>query len=835
MTNNHLIERLNQNQKAAYKKVFGSLIVMAPAGTGKTDVIALRAFNAYLQGVKPENMLLLTFTNRAAKSMKKRITEVMKDDAAKIKISTFHGLCGYILRQEASNVSINTDFIIIDQDDARQILKDIVVKKGFKSQLYYNEEQFLTDFIRLAREFPYTHGKRLEARSLFLSMARERNAQSSIFSLAESASSILNSYLMTLRQYNLMDFTSLVVGVLGAFKNPSVKKRWQEMYSWIELDEVQDTNKIEYDIIKILFEKHSNIGLFGDIHQTIYEWRGSVPNEIIRDFKINHPSYTEIRFEENYRSAKNLLFAANSFLTEGSKKEQPEDEIDYPDDSQSKIKIRGFGDINDESIYIANKIKKLAASGASYSSIAVLTRTNKDAKNIGEFLQKQSVPTFVIDKARFFSRNEIKNALAYIKLMINPRDILSFNRINEELSEEFSSLKESCYLEISDFLKLSSYKDKDPYSQLTDAFEKDDVVVFDVETTGLDVKNDKIIQIAALRGGRSGIVSRFERFIKIDRSVGASFDIHKISDETLFVHGISDKQAIDEFMEFLSQSVVIGHNVNYDISILKENMKAVGIGEDVLSNPVFDTLSLSRRLFEGLNSYRLESLQRELSLSHIPTHNAMDDVICTLQLLEKITEKLESSSKCRKEIFRSYEDRFYPVARNISELKELCKTKRPQDVLHDALIKSRLLQKYEQSPEEMEKLRELYRIFREYDNDSVSCHESLVLLLEIASLGNDTDRFLNLKDQVPVITVHQAKGLEFDCVFIYNAIDDNFPSSKNKDEKKLKEEKRLFYVAITRPKKKLYITYSVGTDQAKGLKKPSRFIHQIHRRYIDFR
>ncbi len=833
MTNNHLIERLNENQRAAYKKVFGPLIVMAPAGTGKTDVIALRAFNAYLQGVKPENMLLLTFTNRAAKSMKKRIIEVMKEDAVKIKISTFHGLCGYILRQEASNLSISTDFIIIDQDDAKQILRDVILKKGFKSQLYYNEEQFLTDFIRLAREFPYTHGKRLEARSLFLSLARERNAQSSIFSLAESASSILNSYMMTLRQYNLMDFTSLVVGVLAAFKNPSVKERWQNMYSWIELDEVQDTNKIEYDIIKILFENHSNIGLFGDIHQTIYEWRGSVPNEIIRDFKINHPSYIEIRFEENYRSSKNLLFAANSFLAEGSLRDEQTHE--QADDLQPKIKIRGFADISDESNYITNKIKKIAASGCSYSSVAVLTRTNKDAKNIGEFLQKQTIPTFVIDKARFFSRNEIKNALAYIKLMVNPKDILSFNRINEELSEEFSNLKETCYLQISDFLKVSAYKDKDPYKKLIDAFENDDVVVFDVETTGLDVKNDKIIQIAALRGGKSGIVSTFERYIKIDKSVGASYEIHKISDETLFIKGIPDKQAIDEFMEFLSQSVLIGHNVNYDISILIENMKAIGMSEDKLDNPVFDTLSLSRRLFEGFNSYRLESLHRELNLSHAPTHNAMDDVICTLELLEKITNKLEESSLCRRNVFKDFEDRFYPVARNIFELKELCKIKRPQDVLHEALIKSRLIQKYEESPEEMEKLRELYRIFREYDNESLSAHESLVLLLEIASLGNDTDRFLNLKDQVPVITVHQAKGLEFDYVFIYNAIDDNFPSSKNKDEKKLKEEKRLFYVAITRPKKRLYITYSVGKDQVKGLKKPSRFIHQIERSYIDFK
>ena len=311
--------------------------------------------------------------------------------------------------------------------------------------------------------------------------------------------------------------------------------------------------------------------------------------------------------------------------------------------------------------------------------------------------------------------------------------------------------------------------------------------------------------------------------------------IHNISDEFLFQNGVDAKSAIEDFLLFSQDSVIVGHNVSYDINILKENMKAIDLNIDKLSCKIFDTLILTRKIYPGFFSYKLGNLFKEFSLNHTPTHNAMDDVICTLEVLEKVVVKLLEKQSKRQAVFTKYQDYFYPIARNLGILAELSKEKRPQDILHETLIRAGLIEKYSKSSVELVKLRELYRIFREYDKTEKPTLESLSELLEIASLGNDTDRFLNIKDQVPVITVHQAKGLEFNTVYLYNATDENFPSSRNQSGEGLKEEKRLFYVAITRPKSNLYITYSVGDEQAKELNKPSRFIHQIERKYIDFR
>lgn len=822
-----LENRLNDIQKKAFEKVFGPLIVMASAGTGKTDVIALRAYNAFLKGIPLEKMLLLTFTNRAAKSMSNRIKEVMGEEGLKIKVSTFHGLCGFILREESRNLSIGRDFIIIDEEDSKNLMKEALIKGGLERKLYYNEEQFVMEYMRLAREYPFTDGKPLNHRKVFLQLVKDRNVSRSVFSFEKILIDSISIYEKLLLDYNLMDFTSLVVGTAKAFEDDKIRNRWRERYEWMELDEVQDTNKIEYKIIKNLYEAHGNIGIFGDIHQTIYEWRGSIPNEILSDFKRNNKDYLELRFKENYRSKKAILHGAESFL--GHHREWEEVKL------EEKIKVKGFKTKEEEKVYIYDEILSMKNNGISLSLISILCRTNKDGKEIGSFLENKGIPVFMIDKTRFFSRSEIKNALSYLKLMVNPKDVLSLKRINKELAEEFLAEKDNGYLDISSFLDVDNYKTKDPYYLLKEAFEKNNIVSFDVETTGLDVKSDKVIQIAAVRGGKDGVIEKFERLLKIDESVGDSYKVHKISDAMLFTEGVDPKKGIKDFFEFIGESVLIGHNVNYDISILKENIKYYDISLDIDKNSVYDTLRLVRNVFKDLDSYKLENLHIYLELNHKPTHNAMDDVITTIELLEKLYIKIEENKEKRKEVFRKYEDKFYPIARIIGDLKDDLKNNRPKEILHQGLMKSNLLDKYEKSPVEMEKLRELYRIFREYDNLELSALDSLIYLLEVASLGNDSDRLLKMKEQIPVITVHQAKGLEFETVFIYNATDNSFPSGLSSDEKRLKEEKRLFYVAITRPKKTLYITYSIASEKDGQNMKPSRFIHQIDRKYLDFK
>lgn len=827
----HLIDRLNPLQREAYETLLSPLIVMAPAGTGKTDVIALRTANAITQGIRPDRILLMTFTNRSARSMRSRIEEVLGEQAKGLQINTFHGLCGFILREESENLSLPKDFIILDEEDAKLILREILSEKRLARGLYYKEERFVVDFLRLAREYPFVHGSRPDLREYFIQLLTERGMTGSFSWFADAAGDVFYRYQRRLREYGMVDFTSLVTGVLSAFEKISIRRRWQQRYDWVQVDEIQDTNHIEYEILRNFYERHHRIALFGDLHQTIYEWRGSVPSEIIRSFKISNPGYRELRFEENYRSVKAILGAAEDFLRFEDKIHSKKETF-FPINQEEKIRVRGFKTEEEEGRYIAEKIKELKGEGIDLSQIAVLSRTNKEAGRIGVLLEREGIPVYLVEKTKFFSREEIKNALAYLKLMINPKDVLSLKRIDAETASLFLREEESHFLSLEDMLRLSSYQGNDPYRELMERYEKNDIVVFDVETTGLDVHSDEVIQIAALRGGRDGILEPFERFIRIGRPVGDSYEIHHISDEHLKEHGVPAASAFEDFVDFIGDSLLIGHNVSYDISISAQNMLRLGMEPPFERLEVRDTLTLARRLFPGLRSYSLENLFQQIGLSHRPTHNAMDDVIATLQLLDPMIRKLETSDPERRDLFASYRERFLPIAENLHFLRMQSEVKRPQDILHEALIRSGFLAKYQTQKDALQKLRELYRIFRDYDDENLPTRQSLSFLLEVASLGNDTDRILFSKEQVPVITVHQSKGLEFEAVFIFGASDESFPSGMSKTDDSLREERRLFYVAITRPKKQLFLTYHVG-EQNELL--PSRFIHQIDRRYLDYR
>lgn len=823
-----LIGRLNPQQREAYEAVFDPLIVMAPAGTGKTDVLALRAYHALSKEIEAERMLLITFTNRAARSMRKRLKEVVGEAAEEIQINTFHGLCGYILREEAQNLSLSKDFIILDEEDAKMILREILSQKRLMRGMYYNEERFVMDFLRLAREYPWIYGEKPDLREYFTRLMNERKLNFVWF--ADMISDVFYQYQRRLREYGMMDFTSLVTGVLSAFDNPTIKERWQNRYDWIELDEVQDTNKIEYDIIRTFYEKHHHIALFGDLRQTIYEWRGSMPHEMIQHFKLNNPQYREVRFTQNYRSTKTILRAAESFMSYGEQRLE-ETDCDWIPKTQDRIKIRGFKTEEEEGRYIAAQIRLLKEEGVSYPSMTVLSRTNKEAGRIGAFLEKQGIPVFLVEKTKFFSREEIKDALSYLKLMLNPKDVLSLKRLSPETTGRFLGEEDKYFIRTEDLLSIESYEENDPYANLIRAFEEDRAVVFDVETTGLDVKEDQVIQIAALRGGKSGICEKFERFIRIDRSVGDSYAIHRISDEYLAEHGIDAKRVFEEFVRFIGDSVLVGHNVSYDITITMENMKKLNLSNPFEEKMIWDTLTLSRKIYPNLRRYNLESLFAQIGLSHRPTHNAMDDVIATLQLLESMVKRLMEDKIKRQHFVARYAEVFRPVAQHLAALRTLSETKRPQDLLHEALLRSGFLKRYQESEEQIQKLRELYRIFRSYDDESKSSKESVAFLLEIAALGNDTDRILRSYDRIPIITVHQSKGLEFDTVFIYEATDDSFPNGMSKDKRSLKEERRLFYVAMTRAKRNLWITYHIGPESQQM---PSRFIHQMNRNYLDY-
>jgi DNA helicase-2/ATP-dependent DNA helicase PcrA len=351
-------------------------------------------------------------------------------------------------------------------------------------------------------------------------------------------------------------------------------------------------------------------------------------------------------------------------------------------------------------------------------------------------------------------------------------------------------------------------------------------VVLDTETTGTDVLKDEIIQIFAIEvvNGKPG--KEFHCYVKNSIPVGASAEVHELTDEFLQKNGMEPKKALQELKKFVDNSITVGHNINFDLSMIEENSRR----NNIMFNfkEYYDTLDLSRRLVESEN-YKLTTLAEKLGLT-VATHDARDDVLATVDLLAILVERLKEKQSQRAEIFQEYSKKFIKLSSQIKRWKKAVKENRPAEALEYIWEDSGLKDYYAQDSEKEKReasIKTLVKFFNDRDNPDRPADIALRELINFGSLNKDIT-FLGLdKGKVPVVTVHQAKGLEFDYVFLVGLNDSIFPVNKDNSE----EEKRLFYVAMTRAKKKIYASYSNFNDYGYPLNR-SPFIGYIDEKYI---
>jgi DNA helicase-2/ATP-dependent DNA helicase PcrA len=375
--------------------------------------------------------------------------------------------------------------------------------------------------------------------------------------------------------------------------------------------------------------------------------------------------------------------------------------------------------------------------------------------------------------------------------------------------EELRAEPRAAGLKISDLLDLAALESGDPFRVLLDKLDQGDVVVFDLETTGLNRALDEIVEVAATRCGRDGAIESFHAFLRPTRPVGDSERIHHFSDEFLARNGRDPAQALEEFRTFCGDSALCGHNVfAFDLPMLVAQMNRLDM-HPLASSAVFDTLDLTRRLYR-LPRYALSQIAKSLQLKTIPSHKADDDVATTVELLLLLCAKICNGSAIRRAAIQRHAKKFLPCAEKLAAWKERSLVERPHELLGRVLEESGLAEYYQgqdDSIPRIQHLKELVRLFESHDDPALEPTDSLVNLLNMASLGADIDRHLGGEDRVLLLTVHQAKGLEFDTVFIAGATDNEFPSFRSKREGRLDEEHRLFYVAISRAKKRLFLSY----------------------------
>ena len=835
-------EELNAEQRRAVDAWDECLLVVAPVGTGKTSALAWRAANAIGHGVPARSVLCLSFTNKASRQMRERAAAVLGDDATRITARTFHSLCAMVLRGDAGALGLDGDFLIFDDEDARSTACEIAVRMGVAAEKRERLGFFLSNALQEIRlsAFATLSGGSQSGRTQedqFQDL-RDKNAPPglrvpSTFRFAQ----LHAEYVHALRESHALDFADLVIGVnrLWQESEPSLR-RWQERFQWIQVDEVQDTNVSEYRILRALAAAHRRLSFFGDVDQTIYEWRGSAPGEILASYRKEFAPVREILLTQNYRSTRAILRACSSVVhaLEGAVTEAI---IPHSLQEGDAVVLQGCATVKDEAEWIAATLKELRQTEQiRYSDCAVLVRTNFNARDLSEQFQRLKVPHLPVENVKFFERMEVKDAMAHLRLLLNLNDVQSTLRFLERPSKGVgpATLKElrgaprDAGMNLGDLLRTTTYEWGEPFAPLLEAWRMGNLAVFDFETTGLDPSLDEICEIAATRRGPEGSLqgeTHFHAYIRTERPVGESSQIHGYTDEFLAANGRPASVVIPEFLEFLGPSVLTGHNINgFDVYFLRAALRKLDL--DQVRPLCFDTLEISRRLFRSLKRYSLSALSAHFGISLDHAHEAHADVEANASLIDVLCKRLDETAPARQDAVRSNAARFEPLAKKMVKWGERMSQERPDELLTRILDESGLAEYYQKDPNErkrLEYLKQLVAFCRELDDPLLPPEMAYREVVENVTLATDLDRQANREDKLAILTVHQAKGLEYPVVFVAMATDDNFPSSRSKREGRLSEEHRLFYVAISRAKQRLYLSW-FERDSRGNRTIPSRYI-----------
>ncbi|WP_078429295.1 DNA helicase PcrA [Alkalihalobacterium alkalinitrilicum] len=406
-----MLSGLNPEQRKAVQHTEGPLLLMAGAGSGKTRVLTHRiAYIIREKGVAPYNILAITFTNKAAREMKDRVAQIVGGTAENIWISTFHSMCVRILRRDIDRIGFSRNFTILDGSDQLSVIKQILKTKNIDP-------------------------KKFEPRSILGTISSAKNELKRAEEFSKTASSLYEQtaaevyveYEKQLRKNQSLDFDDLIMTTIRLFKLvPEVLEYYQRKFQYIHVDEYQDTNKAQYVLVNMLAEKYKNICVVGDSDQSIYRWRGADIANIL-SFEKDYPSATVILLEQNYRSTKTILEAANKVIEKNSKRKPKK--LWTENEEGCKI-VRYEADTEqDEAYYVIGKIKEATRSGSSNSDVAILYRTNAQSRVMEELLVKSNIEYNIVGGTKFYDRKEIKDVLAYLRLISNPDDDISLQRI----------------------------------------------------------------------------------------------------------------------------------------------------------------------------------------------------------------------------------------------------------------------------------------------------------------------------------------------------------------------------------------------------------------------
>ena len=407
-------DKLNEMQKKAVLQTEGPVLILAGAGSGKTGALTVRIAHLLETGVKPWNILAITFTNKAAKEMRERVEKLVGDGARDMWISTFHSTCVRILRREIHHLDYENQFSIYDGDDQEKIMREAFKRLNMSTtDKTFSVKGAMAVISHLKEEMTSweEYSQKVDKNDL----------------KAVRIAKVYQTYQKMLKENNALDFDDLIYKTVLLFRNfPEVLEKYQDRFRYIMVDEYQDTNTSQYELVAMLADKHKNLCVVGDDDQSIYGWRGANIRNIL-DFEKDFPDTTVIKLEQNYRSTKKILEAANAVIHHNQTRKDKT--LWTENDAGSILHIYKADNEYDECRFVAEKMQELEKAGRKRNEMAVLYRTNAQSRAVEDQMVKKGIPYRLFGGVRFYERKEIRDILSYLKVMANPADTIALRRI----------------------------------------------------------------------------------------------------------------------------------------------------------------------------------------------------------------------------------------------------------------------------------------------------------------------------------------------------------------------------------------------------------------------
>ena len=870
MGENNYTSSLDKYQIPVVEASQGYHLVLASPGCGKTHILAERIRYARERGVKYEDMLCLTFTNRAAREMTNRIQKVVGGDFSELMVGNVHRFCSKFLFEQGR---IPADSAIIDDEEAVSIIADYRnedeegVTRDFNRYKGYQTIIFFQHFIyQLEHQHPwkyylhpesFTDDDREAVKHICASQKIEYDEQAvvNIYHHAQEYMDEANApgldgktadrirvllwkmyyagcYARYKEENHLFDFEDLLLYTYDIYRSDPTCKR----YLWIQVDEVQDLNGMQLAIIDLLTAEDNPMVMYlGDEQQAIFSFMGAKV-ETLTLLKMRCKGNIH-HLQRNHRSPKYLLDIFNDYAEKQLKIDRELLPLSDNDTKATSGDLRiihsstieaEHKDITTEALCLYEQNKE--------ERTAVIVSANSDADRISEAMTEAGLTHFKVSGRDLFDTPDVKLLLAHLSVLSNEHNSIAWTRImkgvrafpSHALARRFNWKLKQLALSPSDFLL---YPESCYTSEFLRAYNEEEIVVFDTETTGLNVFQDDIIEIAAIRIKGGEVVGEpLDLYIETDKPIlpmlgDKENPMYAIYHEKMSTGELlSPSDALRRFLAYVGSSPILGHNANYDYNILDNNLQRY-CNDTMQAHDIrcFDSLKLIRLLAPSLHSYKLESLLETFQLAGVNSHQAIDDVKATVSLVRLCAEKAREKQAQQEAFIRhpkvkpfanvlrsNYGERYREAVNRLYKLS----------TDHEPALVSELSAAYNafHSDGLINDIPRLDYILRYLQIDMLTDEAvANALAPQLSQYVMDINTlkeadFCNSKsilERIYVTTVHKAKGLEFDNVIIFDAADGRYPNAYNKTKQQDEEDARKFYVAMSRAKRRLFIAYAL--------------------------